>query len=123
MAQINNLIVIILKSMESKEGQAAGESKDNGISQLEQLKQNFKDLGLDPNSTQVSRQTFPLLYDVGSRVGMGTSAGFAFGMVFFKKWPVRRFTTMFGLGVGLGLNYSQLRVLWHAASGTFDASS
>ena len=51
MAQINNLIVILLKSMESKEGQAAGESKDDGISQFEQLKQNFKELGLDPNST------------------------------------------------------------------------
>ena len=36
---------------------------------------------------------------------------------------MRRFTTMFGLGVGLGLNYSQLRVLWHAGRGTLDSSS
>ena len=75
------------------------------------------------NKDVLSRQTSPLIYDVGSRAVIGTSAGFGIGMAFFKRWPVRRFTTMFGLGVGLGLNYSQLNVLWHAARGTLDSSS
>ena len=82
-------------------------TKDESISSLEAIKNNFREMGLDPNATQdvLSRKTFPLIYDVGSRVAIGTSVGFGFGMIFFKRWPVRRFTTMFGLGVGLGLNY------------------
>ena len=95
--------------MESKEEKTANNNNDEGsISQLDQLKQNFKEMGLDPNNTQVelSRKTFPLIYDVGSRVAIGTTVGFSVGMIFFKRWPVRRFTTMFGLGMGLGLNYS-----------------
>ena len=101
------------------------QDQNTEVSHLEQLKQNFKDLGIDPNSTQevLSRKTSPLIFDVGSRIFVGTMAGISFGFVFFKRWSALRFTSMFGLGVGLGLNYCQLNVLWHAARGTLDSSS
>ena len=54
---------------------------------------------------------------------IGTGIGFSVGFIFFKSWSVRRFTTMFGFGTGLGMNYSQIAVLWHATRGTLDSST
>ena len=112
-------------STETAPATPSSSNVDSVINQLESLKKSFKDYGIDSSLTQVelSRKTFPLMSDIGSRMFMSTSAGFGFGMVFFKSWTVRRFTTMFGLGLGLGLNYSQVRCLWHATRGTLDSSS
>ena len=44
-------------------------------------------------------------------------AGFGFGFVNFKSWSMRRFTSFFGLGLGIGMNYMQIKRLWVISSG------
>ena len=88
--------------------------------QLKHIKDKFKEYG---QSTSLSRETAPLIYDVGQRALIGAFMGFGVGFVLFKRYSVRKFTTLFGFGCGIGLNYTQLNVLWHAARGTFDAKS
>ena len=81
------------------------------------MKDKFKEYG---QSTSLSRDSAPLIYDVGQRALIGAGMGFGAGFVLFKRTSVRKFMTLFGFGTGLGLNYSQLNVLWHASRGTFD---
>ena len=46
------------------------------------------------------------MFDIGFRAAFGMTVGFTTSMFLFRRWPVRRFFTFFGLGTGLGLNYS-----------------
>ena len=54
---------------------------------------------------------------------MGTAAGFGAGMSLFRGRSMRRFAVMFGLGMGTGLSYSQMKCLWYASRGTLNSSS
>ena len=62
----------------------------------------------------------PLFMDLGRRMAIGMMAGFGGSFFLCKSWESVRFFSLCGAGVGLGLNYTQLRVLYHQAAGTFD---
>jgi hypothetical protein len=55
-----------------------------------------------------------LIYDVGQRALIGGVAGFASSFFLFKTWSLRMFFMFTGLGVGLGMNYSQMNVHYRA---------
>ena len=53
----------------------------------------------------IERSASPLILDVGQRGIYGMLAGFGFGYFNFRSWNMVRFTTLFGLGLGFGMNY------------------
>ena len=53
---------------------------------------------------------------------IGAGMGFSTGFIMFRSWGFRRFMTLFGFGAGLGMNYSQLQVLFYSSRGTFDTN-
>ena len=87
------------------------------IEGVQKLRTKFKEF---EQKTSISRSSAPLIYDVGQRALIGGAAGFASSFFLFKSWSLRMFFMFTGLGVGLGMNYSQMNVLWHAARGTID---
>ncbi len=60
----------------------------------------------------------PFLYQMATRTAKGAAAGFVLGRVFFRPGALRRCSTMYGAGVGLGMSYSQVRALWGALTNT-----
>ena len=61
-----------------------------------------------------ARDASPFFYDVGSRTIKGAAIGAFTGLVMFRSWRTRKLLTYYGMGVGLGMSYSQLRSLWTA---------
>ena len=55
--------------------------------------------------------------EIGTRAAYGAVAGFATGLILFKSKNVRSFTTMFGAGMGVGMNAGQLQLLYHILKG------
>mgnify|MGYP006139637177 FL=1 len=87
------------------------------LDKINKLRSKFTEFG---QATSLSRSSAPLIVDVGQRALLGAMVGFSSGFVFFKAWSIRMFMMFTGLGVGLGLNYSQMNVLYHASRGTLD---
>ena len=90
------------------------------LDRIKNLRRKFDEYG---QATSLSRSSAPLLVDVGQRALLGALAGFSSGFLFFKAWSMRMFMMFTGLGIGLGLNYSQMNVLYHASRGTLDVES
>jgi len=53
-----------------------------------------------------------------TRTLKGAAAGFVLGHMFFRQKTMRRCSTMYGAGMGLGMSYSQIRALWGALNNT-----
>mmetsp|Transcript_14091 Transcript_14091/g.23930 ORF Transcript_14091/g.23930 Transcript_14091/m.23930 type:complete len:108 (+) Transcript_14091:18-341(+) len=103
-------------STDKKEQTSASQQSERIL----KLRDDFKDLEV---SFSIQRESLPLVTDLLKRMVVGAGAGFGLGFYMFKSWDSTKFTTLFGLGVGLGLNYTQLRVLYHSARGTLEAEN
>ena len=58
-----------------------------------------------------TRDSFPFVWDLGSRVLKGAVIGGITGLLFFRTSSMRRFSLFYGMGVGLGMSYSQIQHL------------
>ncbi|MFN9902792.1 MAG: hypothetical protein ACK55Z_29235, partial [bacterium] len=53
----------------------------------------------------------------GKRGIYGMLAGFVFGFFNFRTWHMVRFTSFFGIGLGLGMNFMQIKRLYILSTG------
>ena len=60
----------------------------------------------------------PFLYTLGARALKGGAFGLGFGLLCFSSRSMRRFSVLYGAGVGLGMSYSQVYALKGAFFGT-----
>ena len=66
---------------------------------------------------EATYDTSPFLYTLGSRAAKGGAVGFFFGLVCFSSARMRKFSTLYGAGFGLGMSYSQIYALQGAFLG------
>ena len=66
---------------------------------------------------EATYDTSPFLYTLGARAAKGGACGLFVGMICFSSPRMRRFSTLYGAGFGIGMSYSQIFALQGAFLG------
>ena len=79
---------------------------------MEDIEQHKSQIEAQLKETRTAvRNVSPFMYDIFARAGKGALIGGFLGAFFFKSHFMRRSCALYGLGVGLGMNYSTVRSL------------